>query len=333
MENNTIKLTYEQNLRAAIVFLNMFNLTIEEKENLCYSSDLKIISSDSEVLGKIHLEEEKIIINTQTDLGLLEASYQTINASRSFDVEYQATHTSWNFDINYTIHKNNDEKFTGLFYVDIVADTQFGTHCICRPILDYIIKDKKVMSLKFQLDGSTFKAEFWDDDFYEVINFMPFDSLNGYIIHDIKEGKYENSCYPYRKYSGIFSFSELEKNKFKAFSITYEYGNISDNKVIPYEKENYKEGSWSDSRETIMQFGNTMQEFNPSTYDKIKKIKALLTEKNTSLLDYFINVSLGSFNDEEIKALLGIERKPLEYKGKVKELKQIYFGDDVSSKK
>lgn len=322
------QLSYEQNIRAAIVFLNMFGVLVEERENIFLGNTLKVTSSEGLELGNVNIEEDRISITTRTDLGFLSAKYQLITASGSRDIESVGApvFAQWNTDIDYTIMKNDIESFHGKFMVDCFADEKFEISCLCRHTLDYLVGGNKAMSLKFQLNGETFGVVFFDGNLQENIKLMPFDSLNGFIIHDIKKGDYGNDGFPYRKYSGIFSAGDELGHQFKAFTITSEYRDVQDFKQVYYDKNGCTKKSCGDDRETIVQMGTAMQALDPDMYAKIDYIKKLLTAGKTSLLDSFISVSLESFNDAEIQALFGITRNPLEYDDATKQLKHLYFG-------
>lgn len=81
----------------------------------------------------------------------------------------------------------------------------------------------------------------------------------------------------------------------------------------------------------LFQIWELVRQVDLDVYDKIIKVRELLKRNDVSLLDGFINISLMSFNDEEIEAMLGLKREELHYRGYARSLKQIYFGSNEQS--
>ena len=326
---NEIELTYEQNLRAAIVFINMFGLLVEEKEDLCQGDTLKIMTSDGMAVGNIALNKEKINITAQTELGPLNASYKKVTASTFIDEEqdHPGAFASWCTKIGYTISRSDEEKIEGLFICPCTMDTEFGINCACGHKLDCFVNANKTMSLKVGVDFSLFEADIFNGDLHESIQILPNDDINGYIKYQIKQGVYGENGFPYQKYSGILPDSNDQEQLLCALTMTSRYKE----RVVEqqtYKKIGHEKKYEINSKETIIQMGTIMQSLNPDMYEKIQEIKNCLTVGKTSLLDSFITTSLGDYDDAEINALLGIERKPME-RNSGKTLVQTYFGNKL----
>lgn len=76
--------------------------------------------------------------------------------------------------------------------------------------------------MKILRDGSTFSLEFVSGENYEVIDVRPGDWLNGFLLHDIKKGKYdeEKHAYRYRRYAGIFNGADSLVNSYYGIGIS-----------------------------------------------------------------------------------------------------------------
>lgn len=317
--DNNMKLSYEQNMRASIVFLSMFGSKIEEREDISIGDILLITDKDKQEVGKVEIQEKKIIIESQTELGMLYATYDTVKTT---DLQ-NFNNSKWNTDISYVINKNEIEKFIGTFSLTYSTDDKFGVYYKCRPTLNHLIDDKLVMSLKLERDGEIFGLEFWDKDKHERIKIIPFSNINGYIFHTITKGKYENNKgYSYRKFFSIIKGIGININHLRVLSFTEE-----DDKFLNYFQFYEKIAEDKKDRKYIVQMGHLANEEDPDMYDRIYDVKMLLTAGDVSLLDNFVNASLESFlSGEEIEALLGILRKPIEL-GTSKRLKPISLGE------
>lgn len=334
------KLSYKQNLRAAIVFLNMFGLFVDENETIYPNGILKVFDLNKKETGTITFEEDRVVIMTQTDLGLLSASYQMTEASGFRDLESARAprYAEWYSKINYIIEKNNSERFEGTTLIACSIDDEFGIKCSCHHALDYFVNDNKIVSLKIQLDGKALEIILLDQDIEEDIIIMPFDDMNGFIIHDIKKGEWSfTKDHEYRKYSGVFSAGRSQKHQFRAFTVINENKKKEKHQFL-YENDNIKEAFYDKvdydeeldtgvNCQTVVKMGKVMQEWDPDMYFKIDCVKEALSSGNISLLDSFISTGFERYTDEMIEALFGIERKPLTYGGNIRTLKLIYYGE------
>lgn len=314
-----IALSLDQNIRSSIVFLEMFGLFLEKTENVNLGETLKIVDSTTSEVGSVLIEQEKISISAQTALGNLEASYKPTLASGFVDIESQRwpRFANWNTNIDYSINENQSSKIIGRIGIDCSMDDEFGIRCLCRPLLECWENDNKRMSLLFQRDGKTFGLDFTNGEYRESIELRPFDSMNGYLLHTIKAGEYdkEKGGYPFRKFSGVLQKSEVERGKLRTLNYTEEYDETIDVAHYSCDKTNKEYG-----KEDVVQMGLLMKTIDPDMYEKIAGVKKLLTAGNISLLDSFVNASLGSFSDVEVFSLLGIQRQPK------KSVSETYFG-------
>ena len=75
----------------------------------------------------------------------------------------------------------------------------------------------------------------------------------------------------------------------------------------------------------VIQKGMLMQELDPDMFEKIKKLRKILSIGDISLLDNLISVCYDSYTEEELNALLGMQRQPMIYQDGADNLVNSYF--------
>lgn len=320
-----MNVSIDGNIRAAIVFLNMFNLYLSKEDGIVFGEEITIVDKEGIIVGKIRIGEE-LIIEAQTAFGELKASYKLAKALcfRDLDVGSMPRHASWMTEINYVI-SNNEESMKGLVNFDASIDDEFGLRCLAHQEVDYFVNDEKFLSLVLQNRGITFGLEFFEGNKYEVIQLRPFSLYLPYMMHDIKQDG--NRV----KYSCVSNRSEKNPNELMVLSFKEENGETVDKVHYFVNKKEYNLLRRSDSPKTFFQIWELVRQVDLDVYDKIIKVRELLKRNDVSLLDGFINISLMSFNDEEIEAMLGLKREELHYRGYARSLKQIYFDSNEQS--
>ena len=68
-----------------------------------------------------------------------------------------------------------------------------------------------------------------------------------------------------------------------------------------------------------------MQDLDPDMFKKIKKLREILLIGDISLLDNLISVCYDSYTDEELCALLGVNRQKMNYQNGADSLVNSYF--------
>lgn len=319
-----------QSIRGAIIFLNTFGLKLEELDTITETSKLKIFNGRNEEVGHLTFNDEKIVINTNSSFGKITANYAVPEAIGFRDFECgNALFVQWQNNIHYEIEQAENIRFNGDFFVDCTNDPEFGIICKCHTLLNCWQDGKNIMTLKLLLDGITFGIEMTNGDLNEIIELTPFNSFNGYIKHQIIKGDYdqEKGGYPYFKYAGIIRKSDSEPEKLKALSFEKEYDKPKSRQYNYYHKVGMDE-----EIESVIQKGLLMQQLDPTMTSKIKQLKSSLTIDEISLLDNIISVCLESYSDDEIKALLGIERVGMRYQNNTNNLKDAYYGTGKDNK-
>jgi len=322
------KLNYDKNLNAAKVFLNMFHLEVLERIKVEVGDILPIVDDGLEEVGSIAFLDDTISINAMSDIGILKASYKPAIANLGIDSEsYNCPrYGHWNTEIKYEVKKNNGEIFNGNCIISASIDDEFGMSVIGRHKFYYFVNGLLAMNLKMQLNGAVFDLTLFNKDEVETISIRHF-SLSGSLMrHEIKKGKYvSNIGYPKQFYTSILG-GETSPTMIAVRALE-QMGEEKDFRREEFLKEDYNSERGRCGRGIILQLGSIMREYDPSCFERINDVRNILTFGNGSLLDSFINTSLSSYSDAEIEALFGFKRKPIKYQGRVRELKELYFGN------
>ena len=324
-------LSYEQNIRSAIIFLNTFGLILEEQDYLDENSKLKIINDNFNEVGELYFENGYVKINTKTNFGDMTAQYENSKYSGFADRESASGRfpsgprfAEWCAKINYEIKKDEQNRFKGNIILTSSIDDEFGINCLFHPEISYYYNDEEIMKIYFQAHGKTFCSEVTSSDIKETIDMQPADVFGEYIKHIITKGKWDNERhgYEYQKYFGITRKSSVERNVLKQliYEDKYLYENVQ---LLKYVNKVNNEDS---NKESVIQKGLLMQEIDPDMSLQIKKIEKFFTSGNVNLINNFINISMQSWSDEEIEALLGIKREPMKYQNGADNLYDAYFG-------
>lgn len=199
-------LTLEQNICAARIFLNTFGLTLENINDIDEFSKIKILDKTMNVVGKLHFKNGKVIMSANYNSVALEASFDISNMFGFIDMESNnALFLQWSSKIVFQVQKKNNVKLSGEFLIENSADSEFGLSCLCCPLINYEIAEKGKITLKMLRNSSAFYLEIVSGENSEVIDIRPSNYLNEFLLHDIKNGKYdeEKKGYPYRRYAKI----------------------------------------------------------------------------------------------------------------------------------
>lgn len=313
-----IYLTLNQNLCSAKIFLNLFNLYLEEKEEVRHYDKLKIFNSENQEVGKLEFKDGIINIESLTSLGKLSANYEISKFWGLNDLEFGGGLVEWVHNINFNI--DGEQKFDGDLQIDIVMDTDFGKYCRTHSIIRYIDKDNNNVVLKFMNDGKPFSYEAKRDDFREVLEVDPWSDFESYMYHIIRDGKYdkEKSNWPYESLKFVWHNGDNDKNHLRTISQL-----IENYKYKEWKKELYKK-SGTDKEATI-QKGLLMHKIDSDFSKKIEELINLFKKDNVSFFTNLINVTFDKVSEEEIKALFGTDIQKIVYYNGENNLLDAYF--------
>lgn len=313
-------LNIKRNTCAARIFLNTFDLVLEDIGDVNIFSEIKIFDKAMNEVGKLHFDNGKVIMSANYNNNTLKACYDIPEIFGGIDKEYgNALYGHWSSKIAFQVNNKNNTKLSGEFLIENSIDSEFGVSCLCHPLINCEIPEKGNIILKI-LRYSMFELEIISGDYYETIFLSPGDSLNGFIRHDITIGKYdkEQKSYPYEKYASI---TDGKKGRLRVYLCEKEYKN-----KLTLHKEFIPEVGSNNSTETLLQKGFLMQKLDPDMIRKINQLRELLLIGNISLFDNLISICYDSYTDEKIKALLGVKRQKMDYQDGADNLADSYYG-------
>ena len=281
-------------------------------------------------VGELHFDNGKVIMFSNYNNSMLEASFDIAKMWGFIDIECEnALLGQWSSNITFQVEKPNNVKLSGEFLIESSADSEFGVSCFCHSLINCEVPGTGKIILKILEDGSTFSLKIVSGENYEIIDVRPKNWLNGFLLHDIKKGKYdeEKHAYPYRRYAGIFNGAERGENKDKlhVFLNEEEYHN-----QLAFRNEFPPKLGDDNSKAVLLQKGRLMQDLNPNMFEKIKKLKEVLLIGDVDLLDNLVSVSYDSYTDEELSALLGLNRQRMNYQNGADSLVNSYYGIGIS---
>lgn len=320
-------LTLEQNACAARIFLNTFGLTLGNVNDIDEFSKIKIFDKSMKEVGELHYDNDKVTISANYNKSILKADFDITKVSGFVDPECKnapfALFGHWFSEIKFQVKNPNNIKLSGEFLLDCSADTEFGVSCLCHPLINCDVAGRGNVTLKILREGRTFGLKISAGSYNETIDIMPWDDKNGFIKHVISNGEYDKKRYEheYRKYMGVFSAGKKDEDKLHLFlSETEGDTRISFRNEFPLKAGDDK------SEVLVIQKGMLMQDLDPDMFEKIKKLREVLSIGDISLLDNLVSICYDSYTDEELNALLGIERQRMSYQDGADSLVNSYFG-------
>ncbi len=317
-------LTLEQNTCAARIFLNTFGLTLETTNNVNEFSKLKIFDKNMIEVGKLHFKNGKVIIQTHYNDSILEASFEIAKISGFRDIDYKnALFGQWYSTIVFQLQKQNHVTLSGEFLIENSVDSEFGATCICHPLIIYKNPERTIVVAMLR-NGTEFYLKNTCGNHNETITIRPHALVDGFIKHDITDGKYdeETHSYKYRKYCGIFNGPEIGEDKDKLHVFLKE--ERGKKRLTTCNEWVSRVGS-NNSKESLIQKGQLMQKLDPDMFYKIKELRNILSIGDVSLFDNLISVCYDIYTNEELIALFGIERKAMSYQNGAKDLVTSYY--------
>ncbi len=327
-EEQKKKIDYKRNVRSAIIFLNTFNLILEKQDVINENTKLNIINKNGKEVGKLYFEDDFVKIKTNTNFGMMEAKYKFcefdgLDLPEDVLVDRCFYHT-WQTKIDYEIKKDGNNKFVGDILLDYNLDDKNGANVLAHPMISYYQNDKEIIKLYFQDDGNIFATEINSNGVSETIKVNLFNPYLSYLEHEIrkKDNQYNKLKFIYRYFNAVHQKSEVENDKLSTLHYIEE---LEKEKI--WEREEYiKITKEDDTKEAIIQKGELMQKIDPKMQEKIKELRTFFKLGYTDLINNFVNISLSSYDDEEIKALLGFDRVPMIYQDNAKTKEEAYFG-------
>lgn len=318
------RLSSKECVPAARIFLNIFGLTLDNENNIKYND---------KIVGNLFIVDDTITMKAEYNNATLDASFPIATECGFVDVEENnALFGEWNFPIKFEAKSNNID-YDGEMLFTCTADSEFGLNCLIHPEISIKLPQDGKINVKVQKDFNFFRYDIdkKESDYHEFASVSPWSSYS-YAMHQIKKGKSEKYSYPYDFQSGIFPGAEAGEKKDLIHVFLSEKENDGEQeKYLSFHNEWVQKVGEDDSKKVVIQKGSLMQELDKSMFEKIKLIREILNIGNVSVLDNLVSVCYDSYSDEEVKALLGIDRQKMKYQDYSNNLIKAYFGNSVLS--
>lgn len=301
------KLTREQNVKAATVFLNNFNLKLEEKDDLNKHSRLKIIDYAGDPVGELYFDKEYIKIRTLSPFGILNAQYKMSYYNVDFDIiNGGVNYCSWGNYISYDIYKHRDEKYSGSFIIEGSIDENGKKYVAAQSSLKLMLDDEDVMAITLaSFDNDNFVMSILDDCGYDEITYRP-NRLSH--IRTTEDGE-DSSFLVHEKDDSIIIENDIFQNDNLIFN-----GDLDKELAIGNNK--------------TQQMINMMNKHNPSLKRRVGDASRIFTSNNCNLLTNAVNTCFATAQNEDVLELLGLSDKKITYQNGSNNLRDAYFGKD-----
>ena len=313
-----------ESIKACQILLNIFGFYLEEKEKI----DLKyrIFDSNNNYVGRLFLNSDKIVFSINYDNISFKGSSVIPNINTLVDIEDScAFYGMWNHNIDFTF-ENRDLKIDGKTIFNCSVDSLYGYNCLCQSDLQINYDDYDI-NLEFRKNNLFFLAEIDKDDYHELIRFSPNDNIGNFITHDIKSGKFclDTLSYPFRRYSTIFSEDDSDKEL-----------HILLNEVVSNTVTNYRSETIpivSDNDNTLLNKFLVFKKLDNDLYDKIKKLKDVLSFNNCSIFENILSVCFDDYSSDYLNLIFECRKNNNLYQNNYHNLTNYFFEIDKNNKK
>ena len=309
-------LTREQNLAAAKVFLNIFDLTLEDTDKINEVTSLEIYNPNP--VGTLNFTDNKITISVDSLDGKLEANYDFANIFTISTGENGLSSKEWSNNIKFSYDINNGVKLTGDFLIGACIDDEFGLTCLCQPLLSCEIADKEKVNISMFRNQKFFDLQSIKENYQEEISV---DKDTNLIIHNISQDTNQSKTNVVA-YSRYYKHKEEDENKqyLGVRSIKYK-----DGKAIRYNQQSIP--AISDSQyDNFIQQCKMLHELDPSISNKIKNLQRNLIIHGVPVLDNIFNVCYDGYSNLDLQTIFNTEISHFTYQDYAENLKDSYFG-------
>ena len=317
---NYERLTKEQGLSIARVFLNTFGLVLENPGKIDSFTRLKIYDKKQNEVGELHFEGFSVLMSARYQDSQLNAKYEIAHAR---GIEGKTVICGWKEFVSYQIQKDDSTAMQGDIEYRISADYFNGVHILACPNISCVFPNHDIVELS--MNHKNFLQMYKDSkDYHEHIMIHPLTLGDVYCCHSIRVGEFDpdDFCFPYEKSAGVFKVDKTEEdqNRIRLF-LSEEQNNIEINNVSRTEVKEADDKTING----IIQKGFLMDQIDPGMKDCIHSLLQELTFGDISLLDQFVSTCYDYAGDGEIYSLTGIMRKPITYQNGYKTLRDAYF--------
>lgn len=293
------KLDIKYNIPAIKAFLNIFDLTLEDREEVVIGGILKVIRDNKEV-GVVKFNDGEIEVNSNSKYGMLTARTLYANAFSLTDMESLDSigmiglYASWFNNFMFSL----DNKITGDLNFSVKIDNEFGNRANLHAKLKIDDEDKKY-TINFQEYGYNLYYLEESKDYQEKIIYDLFDSFtHSYIQHSIIKNILDNGIVK-KHYEGAFigkSYDNKENNTADNFKDI-------DNKLVDKKHLEFPKKGKDNDEDEVINKGEVFATISPNTQ---VKIKSLIEEY--PFLEKIFMYAFTNYSEKEVYALFGLNK-------------------------
>lgn len=313
-----------RNIRISLVFLNIFDLNLEENKDIDENTYLKVFDKQEKEVGKVYFEDRKVKIITNTNFGLLKASYDVIDFHDLNDIYLDKYLKIFTNKIEFTIDTNKLGIINGIMTLDNEINYLYDDYKTNGEVLIELENEKEKIFLTLKTNGTFRFLKVFADKTHEIIDINPYATLYDYFYHDKTEWN-EKKEFIRTNYQVKRDF--LDKLVLKTSFKEFKNGSLIDS------LENYHEINDINSPESLIIKGALMRLIDEDVFLEIKKLRDLLSINDVSLLNKLIDAILFKFTNLEILSLLGLEKNKINYQNGFDNLESAYLEGFRSDKK
>ena len=277
------KLDIKYNIPAIKAFLNIFDLTLEDIEEVVIGGILKVIRDNKEV-GVVKFNDGEIEVNSNSKYGMLTARTLYANSFSLTDMESLDSigmiglYASWFNNFMFSL----DNKITG--------DLNFGVK---------IDNEDKKYTINFQKYGYNLYYLEESKDYQKKIIYDLFDSFtHSYIQHSIIKNILDNGIVK-KHYEGAFigkSYDNKENNTADNFKDI-------DNKLVDKKHLEFPKKGKDNDEDEVINKGEVFATISPNMQ---VKIKSLIEEY--PFLEKIFMYAFTNYSEKEVYALFGLNK-------------------------
>lgn len=279
------------NIPAIKAFLNIFDLTLEDKDEVVTGDILKVIG-DNEKVGVVKFNNNDIEVKALSKYGIVKAQTGYVNVFKN--VKALGLYAFLFNDFTFSL----DNKITGDLNFGVKLDNEFGNRANLHTKLK-IQDEKKKYTIKFQEEGYNLYYLEENKDYQEQIIYDLFDSFtHSYIHHSITKNILDNSIVKKYYESAFIGKGYDNKENNTAVNVKKINNELVDKKYLEFPKKGL-----DDEEVEVINKGEVFATISPNTQVKIKS----LIEEFPFLEKIFI-YSFNNFSNKEIHALFGLNK-------------------------
>lgn len=319
-------LSLEQNLAGARIFLNLFNLHLENKKEINQSTSLEILDRSNQPVGTLRFENGKVVMKSKTAIGDLSAQYP-LSAFFGFkDIECGGAFAEWKHQISFKV--DGSQCFLGNMQMDIIMDTDFGNKCVFHTNLNYKDPFGRRVNINIMEGGNVFHYVAAKKGFKEELRIDPWNDMDSFMYHGIQHGSYDKvfDSYPQEIMSFVWHNSMSDKEHIRGVH----------SEVVGYQTKNFRQEikksvGKHESKAATIQKGLLMQEMDPNFAKVMEAIIYSFKSGDFSFLENLMDVSYSRISEEERQALFGTPIGKIQYYNGADNITDAYFGPKEQS--